>query len=52
MDYEKAGIVSNVVFPCGWVVRNGLIYIYYGGGDKVVGVATVKLSALLGMLRV
>ncbi len=52
MDYEKAGIVSNVVFPCGWVVRNGLVYIYYGGGDKVVGVATVKLSALLGMLEI
>ncbi len=52
MEYEKAGIVSNVVFPCGWVVRKGLVYIYYGGGDKVVGVATVKLSALLRMLKV
>jgi len=42
--YEKEGIVNNVVFPCGMVVRNGLIYIYYGGADKVVGVATMELN--------
>lgn len=50
--YEKQGIVSNVVFPCGTVVRNGLVYIYYGGGDKVVGVATVKLSNIMKMLGI
>ncbi len=51
-DYETAGIVSNVVFPCGLVVRSGLVYIYYGGGDKVVGVVTVKLKDLMKMLVV
>lgn len=49
-DYEKVGIVNNVVFPCGMVKRNGLLYIYYGGGDKVVGVATIKLDLLLEAL--
>ena len=29
--YEKEGIVNNVVFPCGMIVREGLLYIYYGG---------------------
>jgi predicted GH43/DUF377 family glycosyl hydrolase len=52
MDYETGGIVSNVVFPCGTIVRRGTVYIYYGGGDKVVGVAMVKLEALLDMLKV
>jgi predicted GH43/DUF377 family glycosyl hydrolase len=50
-DYETSGIVSNVVFPCGMVVRGNTVFIYYGGGDKVVGVATVKLSALISMLK-
>lgn len=50
MSYEKNGFVNNVVFPCGIVVRKGMIYIYYGGADKVVGVATMKLDILLGSL--
>lgn len=50
-DYEKKGIVNNVVFPCGVVVREGSVYMYYGGGDKVVGVATAKLSDLLKTVR-
>ena len=46
-QYEKAGIVNNVVFPCGMVVRGKMLYIYYGGGDRVVGVATIELEILL-----
>jgi predicted GH43/DUF377 family glycosyl hydrolase len=49
-DYEKFGIVNNVVFPCGIVVRGKTIYIYYGGGDKVVGVATMKLATIVDAL--
>ncbi len=48
--YEKVGIVNNVVFPCGWVEQNGFLYVYYGGGDRVIGVATVKQSLLLKVL--
>jgi len=50
-EYEHKGVVPNVVFPCGLVVRGGTAYMYYGGGDFVIGVATVKLSALLKMLE-
>lgn len=46
-EYEKNGIINNVVFPCGMIVKNGLLYIYYGGGDKVVGVATMELDVIL-----
>ena len=49
--YEKEGIVPNVVFPCGMIVRDGLVYIYYGGADKVVGVATMELDILMLGLR-
>lgn len=49
-EYEKVGIVNNVVFPCGMIQKDDLIYIYYGGGDKVVGVATIKLSTILNTL--
>jgi predicted GH43/DUF377 family glycosyl hydrolase len=50
LEYEKVGIVNNVVFPCGMILKGDLLYIYYGGADKVVGVATMKLSVMLGAL--
>ncbi len=49
--YEKNGIVNNVVFPCGMVVKKGELLIYYGGADQVVGVASMKLDALVGVLE-
>ena len=49
-QYEKVGIVNNVVFPCGMVVRDNILYIYYGGADKVVGVATMELDIILKAL--
>lgn len=45
--YEKAGQVPNVVFPCGITNKNGTLFMYYGGGDNVVGVATAKLDMIL-----
>jgi len=47
MPYEKEGLVNNVVFPCGAVVIDGQLFVYYGGADRVIGVATVELSKLL-----
>ena len=49
-SYEKVGIVNNVVFPCGMAVRDGILYIYYGGADTVVGVATIELDVILQAL--
>lgn len=48
-DYEKVGQVPNVVFPCGTVLREGVVYIYYGGADSVVAGATVKIDDLIKM---
>lgn len=48
--YELFGQVNNVVFPCGQVVMNDLLYVYYGGADKVIGVATMPLENLIKKL--
>lgn len=48
--YEKEGIVPNVVFPCGAVVIEGVIYVYYGGADTVVSVATIPSADVLDSL--
>jgi len=49
--YEKEGWVPNVVFPCGVVLLDDTIFVYYGGADKVVCVATIKLKDLFSVLK-
>lgn len=49
--YEKDGQVRNVVFPCGAVLFGKTLFVYYGGGDQVVGVATVDIDKLLRVLK-
>ena len=44
--YEKVGIVPNVVFTCGAVEMDGHYFVYYGGADRVIGVATMDRSDL------
>ncbi|MDF2460863.1 MAG: hypothetical protein K0S68_266, partial [Candidatus Saccharibacteria bacterium] len=39
--WEQEGWIDNVIFPCGQVVRDGVVYLYYGGADQAVGVATI-----------
>jgi len=51
MPYEKEGQVNNVVFPCGVVLVNKTLFVYYGGGDQVVGVATVNIDDILRILK-
>ncbi len=49
--YEKEGIVANVVFPCGTVLINKKFFVYYGGADKTVEVATLEFQKLLEILK-
>ena len=49
--YETEGIVKNVVFPCGAAIKDKMLFVYYGGADKVVAVATIPLQELLNGLR-
>jgi predicted GH43/DUF377 family glycosyl hydrolase len=48
LPYEKFGQVPQVVFPCGAVVINDTLFVYYGGADTVIGVAHAKLNDILG----
>jgi predicted GH43/DUF377 family glycosyl hydrolase len=50
-DWEIHGEVPNVVFSCGAVELEGTYYVYYGGADRVIGVATVPKVELLDALR-
>jgi beta-1,2-mannobiose phosphorylase / 1,2-beta-oligomannan phosphorylase len=47
LDFEKEGFVPNVVFTCGAVEKDGQYFVYYGGADKAIGVATIDKDALL-----
>lgn len=51
MEYEKVGQIPNVVFPCGSAIKDGTLFVYYGGADKVTGVATMPLKDLLDLLE-
>jgi predicted GH43/DUF377 family glycosyl hydrolase len=44
--WELRGDTPNVVFSCANVVVDGVIYVYYGGGDHVIGLATCALDEL------
>lgn len=50
-SYEMEGFYPGVVFPCGKVVVGDTLYVYYGGADRYVGLATGSLSELLAELR-
>jgi beta-1,2-mannobiose phosphorylase / 1,2-beta-oligomannan phosphorylase len=49
--YERFGKVPNVVFSCGNVILDDKIFLYYGGADSVLCVATMGLDALLSLIR-
>ncbi|MHA1988336.1 MAG: glycoside hydrolase family 130 protein [Promethearchaeota archaeon] len=49
-DYELHGDVPNVCFTCGVVEKDNKYFVYYGGADKVIGVATIDKSKLLQAL--
>jgi len=48
--YENEGFKSGVVYPCGAVVIEGHLFVYYGGADTFVCVASVKLEPFLQKL--
>lgn len=45
-EYEKVGLVPNVVFTCGAIEMDGHYLVYYGGADKVIGIATMERKDL------
>lgn len=51
LPWEIDGYYKGVVFPCGKVVIDGRLFVYYGGADKYVGVAACPLDELLAYMR-
>jgi predicted GH43/DUF377 family glycosyl hydrolase len=49
-EYERVGDVPNVVFPEGAVIRDGMLYVYYGGADKCCCLATADSDDFLDHL--
>lgn len=45
--YENEGWKSGVVYPCGAVIIKDRLFVYYGGADTVVCVATAELENFL-----
>jgi predicted GH43/DUF377 family glycosyl hydrolase len=52
-DYERAGDVPGVVFPCGWILNKSTqtLRLYYGAADTSIAVATARLQDLLEYLH-
>lgn len=42
---------GKIVFSCGAVVMDGRFLLYYGAGDRVIGVAEADLSELLSLFK-
>ena len=50
-DYERIGVVPNVVFPGGAVVIKDELKVFYGGADKVCCIASVPMKLLMEALE-
>jgi len=46
-EYEQRGLIPNVVYTCGALLRGDEVWMYYGAADTVIGLAIAKLADLL-----
>lgn len=49
-DWEKRGVVNNVVFPTAAALYGDELYIYYGAADESITAVSMSLSALVAEL--
>lgn len=49
--YEATGITPRVTYACGAVIKDGILFVYYGGADTYVNVATATLDEFLTALK-
>ena len=50
LEFELDGQEDDVVFSCGSVVIDDNLYVYYGGADKSIGIATCNFTELVNDL--
>jgi len=49
--YENEGLKAGVAYPCGAAVIDNILYVYYGGADTVICVATRNLDDFITELK-
>ena len=49
--WEQKGDVPNVVFSCANPVVDGMIYLYYAGADRMIGLAMARLSDVIDFTK-
>jgi len=49
--YENNGFKAGVAYPCGAVINNDRLFVYYGGADKFTCVATKNINEFLDELK-
>ncbi len=51
VHYENDGFKAGVVYPCGAVVKDNNLFVYYGGADTVVCAASQDLDEFLYKMK-
>lgn len=46
LQWEREGLVPNVVFSNGHALKDGDLFVYYGGADTVIGVASIRMDEI------
>lgn len=49
--YENNGFKAGVAYPCGAVIKDNKLFVYYGGADKFTCVASKNLDEFLNDLK-
>ncbi|PID51926.1 MAG: hypothetical protein CR972_04445 [Candidatus Moraniibacteriota bacterium] len=49
--YEKHGMISNIVFPSGLLIKGDEVRLYYGAADTVCAIAMLSLKELLTFIK-
>lgn len=49
-DYETSGYYNGCVFPTGIVLKDDILYIYYGAADKYICLGTLKFNQFVDAL--
>lgn len=50
-DWERKGVINNVVFPTSTCLEDGVLSIFYGAADEKIGVRKINISTLLRELK-
>jgi len=46
-EYETSGLIPNVVYTCGALLRGDQVWMYYGAADTVIALAIANIKELL-----